>query len=168
MTTGNDSDPILLSALLTPHRSLGRTGFIVVMALIGGVSFVAGLAFLFMGAWPVFGFFGLDVLLVYLAFRINYRDAAAFEEITVTATELHVRKIDSRGVIAEWRFNPLWVRLERTEHEEFGIERLELVSRGRALSIGSFLGPDEKASFSKVLLAALATARHGPARTPIC
>ena len=167
MTAGNDSDLILLSARLTPHRSLGRVGFIAVMAVIGGASFLTGIVFLLMGAWPVFGFFGLDVLLIYLAFRINYRDATAFEEVIVTATALHVRKISPRGAIAEWHFNPLWVRLERTEHKEFGVERLALVSRGRALSIGSFLGPDEKASFSNVLSAALAAARRGPTRSPV-
>ena len=55
------SEPTLFSATLTPHRSLGRTGFVILMLAVGGVSFVAGLVFLIAGAWPVFGFFGLDV-----------------------------------------------------------------------------------------------------------
>ena len=79
MTTLNDDsgEPTLFSAVLTPHRSLSATGFVIVMALVGGVSFAAGIAFLLMGAWPVFGFFGLDVLLIYLAFRANYRAGTA-------------------------------------------------------------------------------------------
>ena len=60
---------MLFSAVLTPHRSLSATGFLILMMLVGGVSFAAGIVFLMMGAWPVFGFFGLDVLLLYLAFR---------------------------------------------------------------------------------------------------
>ena len=66
MTAGNDYDPQpeLFSALLTPHRSLNRTGFIVLMVFLSVVSFVAGLAFLLMGAWPVLGFFGLDILVI--------------------------------------------------------------------------------------------------------
>ena len=68
-----DLEPTIFSAVITPHRSLGRVGFLVLMALFGGVSFVAGMVFLLIGAWPVFGFLGLDVLLVYWAFRLNYR-----------------------------------------------------------------------------------------------
>lgn len=155
----------IFSAIITPHRSLGSTGFLVLMLGIGGVSFVAGVMFLLIGAWPVFGFLGLDVLLIYWAFRINYRAARAYEEVTVTPTELTVRKVNHRGGVREWTLNPLWVRLERVAHEEFGIERLFLVSQGRRLSIASCLGPDEKASFAGALSTALSEAKRGPTRT---
>src|SRR6202161_1336325 len=166
MTAGNAFDPQaqteLFSALLTPHRSLNRTGFLVLMGFLTLVSFAAGVVFLMMGAWPVFGFFGLDVLAVYWAFRINFRRATATEEISVTPSELRVRRVSHRGHVVEWVLNPLWVRLEQKTHAEFGIERLYLVSRGRHISVGSFLGPDEKASFAKALLAALQAAKRGP------
>src|SRR5215475_8782531 len=159
------AEPALFSAVVTPHRSLSHAGFLIVMATVGGISFVAGLVFLLLGAWPVFGFFGLDVLLVYWAFRANYRAAAAFEEVTVTASELRVRKVSHRGKASEWSFNPLWVRLDRESHEEFGIEHLFLVSRGRRLPIASLLGPLEKESFADALGAALGEAKRGPTRT---
>ena len=173
MTAGNDFDnsepaqPELFSALLTPHRSLNRAGFLVLMGFLSAVSFAAGMAFLLMGAWPVLGFFGLDVLVIYWAFRINFRSAAATEDIMVTPTELRVRRISHRGHLMEWSFNPLWVQLEQTGDPEFGIERLDLVSRGRRVSIGHFLGPDEKASFAKALLAALQAAKRGITYNPI-
>src|ERR1700692_4530900 len=139
MTAGNDFDPQpqaeLFSALLTPHRSLNRTGFLVVMAFVSVVSFAAGLAFLLMGAWPVLGFFGLDVLAIYWAFRINFRDAKATEEIRVTPSELRVRRVSHRGHVVEWVLNPLWVRLDQKCHAEFGIEKLYLVSSGRRVSV---------------------------------
>ena len=172
MTAGNDFDPPtdqpkLFSARLTPHRSLNRTGFVVLMTFLCAVSFVAGVAFLLMGAWPVFGFFGLDVLVIYWAFRVNYRRGDASEEITVTPSELRVRRISHRGHVVEWVLNPLWVRLDQKTHAEFGIERLYLVSRGRHVSVGSFLGPDEKASFAKALMAALQSAKRGITYNPI-
>jgi uncharacterized membrane protein len=172
MTAGNHFDPTaaepeLFSALLTPHRSLNRTGFIVLMGFLSFVSFVAGVAFLMMGAWPVFGFFGLDVLAIYWAFKVNFRSARAREEISVTPTELRVRRISHRGHVAEWVLNPLWVRLDQQVHEEYGVERLYLVSRGRHVSIGRFLGPDEKASFAKALNAALVAARRGVSYNPV-
>jgi uncharacterized membrane protein len=154
MTASNDFDPALdqptlFSALLTPHRSLNRTGFLVLMTFLSVVSFATGVAFLLMGAWPVFGFLGLDVLVIYWAFRVNFRRAAATEEITVTPSELRVRRVSHRGHVVEWVLNPLWVQLDQKIHAEFGIERLYLVSRGRRVSIGNFLGADEKASFAK-------------------
>ena len=171
MTAGNDfepdAQPELFSALLTPHRSLNRTGFLVVMAFVTLVSFAAGLAFLLMGAWPVFGVFGLDVIAIYWAFRVNFRRAKASEEIWVTPSELRVRRISHRGQVVEFVLNPLWVRLDQISHAEYGIEKLYLVSRGRYVSIGSFLGPDEKASFAKALTAALHAARRGPTYNPV-
>jgi uncharacterized membrane protein len=155
----------IFSAVLTPHRSLSPTGFLIFMLVLGGLSFVSGMVFLLHGAWPIFGFFGLDVLLVYWAFRINYRGARAYEVVTVTASELKLRKVSHHGRISEWTLNPLWVRLDRDEHAEFGIERLYLVSRGRRLPIAGFLGPDEKASFAHALSAALGEAKRGPTRT---
>jgi uncharacterized membrane protein len=171
MTAGNDFDPApepeLFAALLTPHRSLSRAGFLVLMGFLTVVSFAAGLAFWLMGAWPVLGFFGLDVLAVYWAFRINFRHAEATEEIRVTHSELRVRRVSHRGHVVEWVLNPLWVQLDRKTHAEFGIERLYLVSKGRRVSVAGFLGPDEKASFAKALMEAIQAAKRGPSYNPI-
>jgi uncharacterized membrane protein len=172
MATSNDFDgdvaePVLFSALLTPHRSLNRTGFVLVMAFLSVISFAAGVVFLMLGAWPVLGFFGLDILAIYFAFRINFRRARACEQVWVTPSQLRIRRVSHRGNIVEFVLNPLWVRLDKVAHEEFGIERLYLVSRGRSVSIGSFLSPDEKASFANALTEALHAARRGPTLNPV-
>ena len=155
-----DLQPIF-SAVITPHRSLPHLGFLLLMGFVCFISFVAGLVFFMAGAWPVFGFFGLDVLLLYWAFRINYRDARAYEEVSVSTIALKVRKVSPRGGVREWVLNPLWVQLDAVRHEEFGIERLFLVSRGKKLLVGGFLGPDEKASFAQALNQALWKAKRG-------
>ena len=160
-------DPKIFSAIITPHRSLGPRGFLIFMLCLGCLSFTAGVIFVSLGAWPVFGFFGLDVLLVYFAFRANYRTARAYEEVTVTASELTVRKVNPRGLVRQWTLNPLWVQLERIAHAEFGIERLFLVSHGRRLAIADFLSPAEKESFARALTSALGEAKRGPTRTTI-
>jgi uncharacterized membrane protein len=135
------------------------------MAVLGGMSFVTGMVFLLAGAWPVFGFCGLDVLLLYWAFQVNYRRAKAYEQVTVTSSQLKVRQVSHRGRMREWTLNPLWVRLERVVHAEFGIERLFLISHGRRLAIAGCLGPQEKESFALALSAALGEAKRGPTRT---
>jgi uncharacterized membrane protein len=167
MSADNDltQEPTIFSAVLTPHRSLGRKGFLILMTVLGLISFATGTAFLLAGAWPVFGFCGLDVLLIYFAFRVSYRRAKAYEQVTVTPSELTVRQVSHHGRISEWTLNPLWVKLDRVVHAEFGIERLFLVSHGRRLAIAGFLGPQEKESFALALSAALGEAKRGPTRT---
>jgi uncharacterized membrane protein len=165
--TPEPADAELFSALLTPHRSLNRTGFLVLMIVVSGVSFVGGVASWLMGAWPILGFFGLDALAIYWAFKVNFLRARAYEEVSVTLTELRLRRVSHRGHIMEWSFNPIWVKLDQVTHEEFGIEHLYLVSRGRRVAVGSFLGPDEKASFAKALTAALQAAKRGPLYNPV-
>lgn len=166
MDADNDpnSEPTIFSAVITPNRSLDRVGFVVLMGLVCFVSFVAGIVFLIAGAWPVVGFFGLDVALLYWAFKLNYAHAAAYEEVIVTAAELKLRKVSHRGKAREWTLNPLWTKLEREGHADFGLLRLFLVSRGRRFLVANFLAPEERESFAAALSAALNEAKRGPTR----
>src|SRR6266700_7694041 len=99
MTDGNAqaSEPTLFSAVLTPHRSLGAVGFLVLMSLLSAVSFAAGLVFYLIGAWPIVGFLGLDVLLVYVAFRVSFHRTRAFETLRLTERALVVERIAPGG-----------------------------------------------------------------------
>src|SRR5947209_4310747 len=134
-TAAAASEPLIFSALLTPHRSLSSAGFFVVMGLIAAISFVGGVVLFLVGAWPVIGFFGLDVALVYGAFRANYLAAAAYEEVTVRPSELRVKKVSARGKVAEWSLNPVWVGLQRETHEEYGLLALSPVCAGKRLEV---------------------------------
>jgi len=165
IATAREPEAPIFSAIITPHRSLDAKGFRILMLVLGAASFGTGVMFLLRGAWPVFGFFGLDMLLVYWAFRANYRAARAYEEVTVTPSELIVRQVSHRGRSCEWQFNPLWTRLDREEHEAYGLTRLSLVSRNLRVAIAAVLGPREKESFATALSAALGEARRGPTRT---
>ena len=161
------TEPKIFSAVLVPHRSLGRRGFLLLMLIFGGINLATGTMFLMAGAWPVFGFCGLDMLVLYWAFRVNYRRATAYEQVTVTGSELTVRQVSHRGRIREWTLNPVWARLDRVVHAEFGIEQLFLVSHGRRYAIAAFLGPQEKESFALALSAAIGEAKRGETRTPL-
>jgi uncharacterized membrane protein len=152
---------LVFAAVLTPHRSLGPKGFLVLMLATGTVCFVSGLLFLSIGAWPVFGFFGLDVLLVWIAFRLNYASASQFEEITVSAHEIVVRKHGPGRQRQEYRFNPFWVRLSVTRLEDEGVTRITLTSRGSTIDIGGFLNPPDRTSFAAAFSAAIADAKAG-------
>jgi uncharacterized membrane protein len=150
-------------AVLRPHRSLGPQGFLIVMGLLTAVSFVAGLAFTFMGAWPVFAFFGLDVALVYLAFKLSYRSGRAYELVELTPEQLTLTRVDPVGRRQTVDFNPYWVRVELDEKPD-GRTDLQLALRQQRYSFGHCLNDDEKREFASVLQSALLRARY-PERT---
>ena len=163
METDNPPDPPIFSAVLRPYRSLSPRGFMLVMLALVACSFTAGLAFWSMGAWPIVGFFGLDILLVQLAFRLNYRQARAREEIRVFRDRLTVTSTTAGGETREADFNPYWARVEVERHPEAGVTRVAIASHGRRLDIAGFLGPWERESFARALSSALSEARATPA-----
>jgi len=134
---------VFFEAELTPYRSLPPRGFAVVMAVLGGASFVLSLGFVLLGAWPVTGFFGLDVALVYWAFRVSYRSARKRERVRLTQASLTVERIGVRGERRHWRFEPVWARLVFEEIDETE-SRLLLASHGKKLALGGFLAPAER------------------------
>lgn len=159
MNTAADPDAPIFQALLTPYRSLGRRGFAVLMLFLGVVSFATGIGFVLNGAWPVVGFFGLDVFLVWLAFRASYRSARAREEVEITRTDLAIRQVSPAGAVRETHYNPFWARFRVSRHEEIGITRMSVAGEGRATEIGRFLNPDDRESFADAFNRALLTAK---------
>lgn len=151
----------LFSAVITPNHSLGRTGLIIVIGLIGTINLVSASVFLTLGAWPVSGFLGLDVLAVWLAFRAYGRQARAKEVVTLTGEELVIRRVSAKGEARDERFNPYWVRLRRHVVEDEGLVRLDIVSHGKASIVAGFLSPAEREGFAAALEAALVKARRG-------
>src|SRR5690606_2338350 len=114
-----------------------------------------------LGAWPVVGFYGLDILALYIAFRVCSARALDYEELILTEVELLVRKVSHKGANREWRVNAVWVRRQGDEHEDFGVQRLALVEGRKFVVVGSFLGAEEKAEVAGALQSALGQARHG-------
>lgn len=143
-------------AELRPHRSLSREGFILLMAFVSLTCFLSGIMFMVIGAWPVVVFFGVDVFIVWLAFKLNYRAGRVRERVSVARDHLLVQKFGPDGCMKEHSFNPFWTRFEVERHEEIGITSMKLTSRDRQLTIGSFLNPDDRESFSEEFGSAIA------------
>jgi uncharacterized membrane protein len=157
----NDVDEPIFTARLTPHRSLGPRGFRILMLSSFAATTAFSIPFYLMGAWPIVGFLGLDVAAIYVAFKFSYRAARAYEDFRLGYFELKVARANAAGVKREWLFVPAFVRFERIDHEEFGPQRLSLISKGRRLDVARFLGPDEKAEFAGAFSKALAEAKRG-------
>ncbi|HQY73255.1 MAG TPA: DUF2244 domain-containing protein [Aestuariivirga sp.] len=152
----DDTKPKTWRAILTPHRSLSRKGFIVLMLVIAGFNFTLGMVFYLIGAWPVLGFMGLDVALILWAFRANFADARRAEHIEITADELVLRRLAEDMPAQEQRFARRWVRVELAEDPERElVGPLYLRFGGKRTEIASFLGAKERLSFANALKAAL-------------
>lgn len=145
---------------LVPHRSLGRKGFRILFAITGVLSLVHVLFFLTVGAWPIMMFFGLDFVLLYGAFWLNYRAARAREQIRLSRLDLTIRKIAPNGLVREARYNPFWARLKVARHPEIGITSLRVSGQGRETPLGDFLYPDARERFASELTQALATVKQ--------
>jgi uncharacterized membrane protein len=154
-------DDTLFAARITPHRSLSQQGFRLVMTLVCISAVVSSIPFMIAGAWPVTFFFGLDVVALYIAFRINFRDARGFEDVAVTPLKVSLAKVSPKGERAEWRFDTLWTKLERREDEDYGLMGLNVVSRGQSVPVAEALSPPERASFAEAFQGALRAARGG-------
>jgi uncharacterized membrane protein len=141
--------------VLLPHRSLPPRGFHVLMGLLGLISLGVGIAFVSIGAWPICGFFGLDVAAFYLAFRLSYRSARQREVLRLFADDFTVERVSIYGERAMWRFQPFWLRIVLEERADES-NRLLVASHGRSLVIGDFLGPPVRRELAHSLRAALA------------
>ena len=153
-------NPKTWQAVLTPYRSLSRRGFIIVMVLVAAVNFVVGSVFYAIGAWPVLGFAGLDVLAIWWAFKANFADARRAERIVITEHELVLERLSEAQGREEQRFVRRWVRVDLEEDRERElIGGLYLVSGATRTAIGAFLPPSEKRELAGQLKAALAIPR---------
>lgn len=147
-------------ATLTPHRSLDRRGFLILMGLVILVNLVVAGMFVALGAWPIAGFAGLDVLLVWWAFRVNFADARKLERISITEHELVLDRESEKKPPEQQRFVRRWVRVELEEDQDRElIGSLLLVSGRTRVAIGEFLAPEERKTLAAALKSALAIPR---------
>ena len=153
-----DANPFF-EAVVRPHRSLNLFGFRLLMAVLIIANGVFALAMILQGAWPVAGFLGLDVLGVYIAFRLSYAQTRAFERISITENSLVVAQVDGRGRTREWRCPSYWASVGYDEEsDERGV--LTVGSHGKRIEIGRFLHPKEREELARQLRDALLRSRR--------
>ena len=145
---------VLFERVLLPYRSLPPRGFHLLMLLLGLISLAVGIGFVSIGAWPICGFFGLDVALLYLAFRLSYRSARQRETLRLAGDQFTVERVSIGGERRLWRFQPFWLRVVLEERPDRS-NRLFLASHGRSLPVGEFLPPDTRRELAGTLRAAL-------------
>lgn len=137
-------------AYLYPNRSLPPAGFMAVMTVVVLANAIFGAVFFAIGAWPVVGFCGLDVFLVWAAFKLSYRQGRLHERVRVTPSEILVSRVLPSGHETRWRLQTFWTKLALDRPDEHDAQ-VRLVTKGRSLVLGSFLSPEERAAFAHTL-----------------
>jgi len=153
-----DNEAALFDAVLYPNRSLPNAGFLAVLAVVIGANILFGAYFYAIGAWPVIGFCGLDAFLVWLAFKLSYRQGRLRERVRIDENHMWVSRVLPSGHETRWRLQPAWtkVSIDRpVEHES----QVRVTSKGQTLILGAFLSPDEREHFAAALDGALGRAR---------
>jgi uncharacterized membrane protein len=145
---------VFFERVLLPHRSLPPRAFRLLILLLGLISLGASVVFLIAGAWPVCGFFGADVALLYIAFRVSYRSARQHETLRLAGDQFTVERVSIRGERRVWRFQPFWLRIVLEERSDDS-NRLSVASHGRSLVIGDFLPPPSRRELAGSLRGAL-------------
>ena len=159
------ADAPTFDATLTPHRSLGRLGFYLLMGFFACACLAIGVGFFMIGAWPVVGFLGLDVALLWLAFKLSYRSGLLREHLRLSERLLTVRRILPSGRVREWRFQSYWLRVEMDDPPRHD-SQMTLASHGRRLTVGAFLNVTERLDLARALIAALDRLRRLPVSNP--
>ena len=150
--------PIYDVITLWPHRSLSQRGFVILLAALGLLAFVIGLGFFLIGAWPVIGFMGLELGVLYLVFRLNYRDGKASEQLLIHDKGLHLIRISPKGNQDSTSFESHWLRAEIFP-QKGKRKTLALKHHHHIYEIGAFLPPAEKQAVKELINEKLSAAR---------
>jgi uncharacterized membrane protein len=156
---GASTAPEPFEAFLYPNPALSDRGYALFMTLAAAATAAIGGLFVAVGAWPVGGFFGLDLFLLWIAFRAARRNARRYEWVRVDRGDVRVRRVGPDGRAAEWRFEPFWVRVHFDEPPT-PHSLVVLASHGRRIALGGFLTPEERREFASALRAAIERVRH--------
>ncbi|WP_313195659.1 DUF2244 domain-containing protein [Shinella zoogloeoides] len=165
MTQGNAditmNDLPVFSAELHPYRSLGRNGHRIFFLIAGALSVAHMAVFMISGAWPVVMFFGADFLILFGAFWLNNRAARAKEIVSLSRTNISIRKITPSGKETEYAFNPFWAHFLVSRKAKIGITAMHVRGNGRETDVGTFLPLDDRERFASAFSGALARVKRG-------
>ena len=149
----------LFDVVIYPNQPVGPRTFALLMAVASLIIALMSAAFIAAGAWPVSGFLGLDLILLYLAFRWAQKEARSHQRVTLDDQTLRIESIDGNGKARFWRFEPYWTKVE-IDRPPARKSLVILSSKGRRLHIGQFLTPQDRLKFADALISALENHRQ--------
>ena len=100
-----------------------------------------------MGAWPVLGFMGLEVFLIYIFFKILFHKNNFYEHIILDTKHFNIFYNNKNKTIDTIVLEPTWlqVKLNKTEKSLF------VLTHGKIIELGKCLAFKEKVSLAKTI-----------------
>ena len=99
-------------------------------------------------------FFGLDILLVYVFFKINFRSGKKKEILILTKNQLIVEFYNSKKISKTYYLDANWLQIHLIKLKN-EMSKLKISSKNKSVIIGSFLRHQEKIAVVKSLKKAL-------------
>ena len=152
-----DGESIVIT--LWPYRSLSLRGFRILIAVLASLMSLIGLGFYLIGAWPVVGFLGLEIFIVWYTFKWNYRSGQLVETVAIMPQKVNITRTDWRGRSKTFCLNGAWIKAELDTKEKKRC-RLYLRQHANKLEIGAFMPPAEKPSLAVALNEAFKRLRY--------
>jgi len=150
--------PLYMDAVISPNRSLSRTGMHVLLSVVIAFNLLIAIFLLVLGAPPVLPFLGLDVLAIWLALRASFRAAERRERVRVTAEAVTVSREDERGARVVWTSPTAFTGVDLDQPDEHEA-RVRLRIYRKRLTLARALSPPERVAFADALRQAIRDAR---------
>jgi uncharacterized membrane protein len=152
--------PVLhFEAVVVPHRSLSPRGLAIVLGCLGVASLSITTMFWMLGAWPIAGFNGGEMLIAATLLRSHVRSRRAREVLLLTDESLRILRFDENGGRQERQLPAAWLAVV-VEERPGRVPGLFLASHGRREEVARMLGEEEKRDLAGALKAALHRMRH--------
>ena len=124
------------------NQSLTTRGLYILMFFITIPASYIGISFYVLGAWPVLGFMGFEILLIYIAFKILFYKNKFYEHIILDSEKLNILFKKKNKIIKKIELEPTWVqiKIEKIYENE---DTLIVSSHGKKIILANYLIPEE-------------------------
>ena len=144
-----------LDIRIYPSQSLGKTGFRILMLVLILPALLIGMYFYFRGAWPVAGFLGLELLLIYVAFKISFISNRVSEHIILDEKILKICYHKQSKIVKTINLEPTWLKVQLNNNPK--PDRLALTSHGKENIIGKYLSTEDRTIVAEKIKSSLHT-----------
>jgi uncharacterized membrane protein len=156
---GGPPETLIFEAVLKPHRSLSGRGIGIVLGFLGTVSLGVTTLFWWLGAWPIAGFNGGEMLIAAALLRAHARSARAREVLVLTDGGMRVVNFDQDGGKTERTLPGGWLNVV-LEERHGRVPGLLLTTHGRTLEVARMLGEEQKRDLFETLKGVLYRMRN--------
>ena len=147
MQLANARESVGFTLVARRNNSLSPNGRIAVLGSLFLLSFLISLAFALRGAWLILPFAGLEMFVLFLAFRCIARHAGDFESLSIQGDRVLIERWE-RGEVSRYEFNRYWAQVVLEAPGPGRRAVLALRSHGRQVEFGRHLTEEQRSALA--------------------